>query len=43
MDDNPGIDFLSNGLKVRTSDGNMSRDNGSEILFTWLLLQNNQA
>ena len=29
MDDNPGIDFLSNGFKVRTSDGNMSRDNGS--------------
>ena len=29
MDDNPGIDFLSNGFKVRTSDGNMSRDNGA--------------
>ena len=27
MDDNPGIDFLSNGFKVRTSDGNMSRSN----------------
>ena len=29
MDDNPGIDFLSNGFKVRTSDGNMSRNNGN--------------
>ena len=30
MDDNPGIDFLSNGFKIRTSDGNMSRDNGGQ-------------
>ena len=29
MDDNPGIDFLSNGFKIRTSDGNMSRSNGT--------------
>ena len=28
MNDNPAIDFLSNGFKVRTSDGNFSRNNG---------------
>ena len=29
MNDNPAIDFLSNGFKVRTSDGNFSRNNGN--------------
>ena len=44
MDDNPGIDFLSNGFKVRTSDGNMSISSIQlvEISFTWPL-QNNQC